>query len=207
MGVGDAGRCKGMRSVDGCAEVVRLDACLHWAPLSGWHDCQHMDYNLGGDGRDGQQDDGRRRSTESTEVIYLPRPLRGIDRQTDSQSVGRAARFSNQDRQSKQNKPQPHPGTLVGVLVLALLLDIHRFSHKHPTMFPAPRPAPKFSGRGRPLSPGSAAAAAAASGPGDRVWWLLAQAQDFQTQAVPANAAAQAKAQSPQTTRPAGKQN
>lgn len=154
----------------------------------------------------GEQDDGRTRSTESTEVIYLPRPLRGVDRQ-NSQSVGRAARFSNQDRQSKQNKPQPHPGTLVGVLVLALLFCTRRFSHKHPTMFPAPRPAPKFSGRGRPLSPGSAAAAAASGGPGDRVWWLLAQAQDFQTQGVPANAAAQAKAQSPQTTRPAGKQN
>ena len=60
-------------------------------------------------------------------------------------------------------------------------------------MLSAPRPAPKFSGRGRPLSTGT----------GDRVWWLLAQAQDFQAEVVPANAQAQTQAQTPQT-RPAG---
>lgn len=55
-------------------------------------------------------------------------------------------------------------------------------------MLPAPRPAPKFSGR--------------AGGPGDRVWWLLAQAQDFQTQVVPANT--QSQAQSKTQTQAAG---
>lgn len=78
-------------------------------------------------------------------------------------------------------------------------------SKQHPTMLPAPRPAPKFSGRGRPLSSGSGVVSAAAAGPGDRVWWLLAQAQDFQTQVVPANATtAQAQAQTQPQARPAG---
>ncbi|KAG8164416.1 hypothetical protein KVR01_006334 [Diaporthe batatas] len=75
-------------------------------------------------------------------------------------------------------------------------------------MLSAQRPAPKFSRRDRPLS-------TAAAGPGDRVWWLLAQAQDFHHQAeataAPANAQAQSQTQAqtagPQTRPLAGKQN
>ncbi|POS71675.1 hypothetical protein DHEL01_v209931 [Diaporthe helianthi] len=77
-------------------------------------------------------------------------------------------------------------------------------------MLSAQRPAPKFSGQGTGV-------VSAAAGPGDRVWWLLAQAQDFQTDddgvtgsassAVSVNAqAAQTQAKTPQT-HPAGKQN